>query len=62
MKWNSMKQLKPGKDGQYLTVVANSQIQICNYNKFKDQWKNDIAPLIPVTVTHWMELPSLPKP
>ena len=51
----------PPHDGTYLVVIANSQIEICQYCQSSDSWSSFKRPTYPsIVVTHWMDLPELP--
>lgn len=57
--WNKIYN-PPNQDGQYLVVVGNAQIHLLNFTKGK--WSgHPFDSVIPISVTHWMPLPSLPE-
>lgn len=64
MEWNDISKQQPPKSGRYLIVVSKCQIAIGWYergNKLNKWTREDIDYPAEPAVTHWMELPGLPK-
>ncbi|WP_115712641.1 DUF551 domain-containing protein [Legionella sainthelensi] len=62
MDWISVSDSLPPKENDYLTVVSYAQIQICRFNPSTKKWDNYRANAgVGISVTHWMDLPPLPK-
>ena len=62
MKWTPVTTSLPLKTGMYLVVVGWAQIQVANFNSNSAKWTiYDRDSLGNPNITHWMELPPLPK-
>lgn len=60
--WKPLKDECSNIEGRYLVVIGDAEIAIASYRKYMDRFEffRDHG-VLPLRVTHWMELPPLPK-